>query len=146
MPNCEFIDPSTNYECGKKFNVEMIHFINPSQKNPSVYYVCSLHAKIRFDTFNRADEELKKQYDRNEINWQQKRDMQSEIWFKCRKCNKAFEKTAVIWVVIYFRFNTDIQLQVKKAFRLHRECCLGELFLYGVGRETKKDEKLDSFS
>lgn len=146
MPNCEFIDPSSNYECGKKFNVEMIHFINPTAKNPNVYYVCSLHAKIRFDAFNRSEEELKKQYDRHEVNWQQRKDKQSEIWFKCRKCNNAFEKEDVIWVVIYFRFKSDIQLQVKKAFRLHRDCAIGEQFLYGLGREIAKNSKLELFS
>lgn len=146
MANCQFVNPSSNFECGKKFQLEMIHFIDPVQKIPMVYYVCGIHARIRFDAFNRADEELKKLYDRNEIKWQERKDRQSEMWFQCKKCNKTFEKTDVIWVVIYFRFKSDVQIQLKKAFRLHKDCAVGEQFLYGIGREVVKNSKLDLFS
>lgn len=143
---CDFILPNNSFACGINFQNEMIHFVNPLQKNPFVYYVCGIHAKIRFDAFNRSDEELKKLYDKHEINYQQRRERQTEIWFRCRKCNQPFEKFDVIWVVTYFKFRSDVQLQVKKAFRIHRDCCLGELTLYGHGKEVDKDKKLDIFS
>jgi len=146
LVKCEFVDPSNNYPCGRKYEIGMIHLVNPSQKLPTVYYVCGIHSKIRFDALNRADKELQTQYDRNEINWKEKKERQTEIWFRCRKCNHVFEKTDPIWVLIYFKFKSDVQIQIKKAFRLHRDCAIGEQFLYGVGKEIIKDSKLDLFS
>lgn len=120
--------------------------INPTAKNPDVFYACGLHAKLRFDAFNRADAEIQNQYEKNQIKFQEKRELQSDLWQRCRKCNEYFAKDDVIWIVQYFRFSTDIQIALKKSFRMHRNCAVSEQMLYGVGKEIAKDEKLDIFS
>ncbi len=145
MQKCEFIDPTTNYECGKKFQTEMIHVVSPITREPRVYYVCGLHARMRFDALNRGDAEIQKLYDMNQINFKEKKERQSELWFRCKKCNRRFEKTDSIFIIIYYKFGNDVQVYVKKAFKVHRDCAIGEQFLYGLGREIAKDSKLDSF-
>lgn len=145
MAKCDFVDPSGNHKCGKKFQIERIHFINPTTKQPLVYFTCQNHAKIRFDVLNLAESELKLMKDKNQIKYQQFKDGMSEIWSKCRRCNESFKKEDVIWLIEYFRITSEIQISLKKAFRIHKDCAIRELFLYGLGKEISTDSRLDDF-
>jgi len=122
-------------------------FINPTEKNPYVFHVCGNHGNLRFGVLNFAEAEVQTLYDRNQIKWDKKRDRMSEIWKTCKRCNEPFTKEDVIWVIQYIKLSNDIQLSTKKPFRVHKDCALREMTLYGFGKkEADKEQKLDLFS
>ncbi len=146
MGKCQFVDPSNNYVCGKNYQIERIQFISPSEKQSFSYLICSNHSKLRFDVLNLSEKEIQSDFEKDRIKYQEKRDKMSDIWNSCRRCNLRFNKEDVTWAVDYFRIRNDIQISLKKSFRIHRECAMREMTLYGHGREIIKDTKLDVFS
>lgn len=144
---CEYVDPLSNFPCGKSTTLGKITIQHPSKKEIITKFVCKAHGDRRFDYLSIEEIKLQKQKVQNKItSWEEWKDsMKATRWKKCRRCHGHFDETDIVCIMEYFYW-TETRIGLRRSFLLHEDCCNSELKLFEVLSEPgAENTKLDTF-
>ena len=137
MPNrCDYVDPTTNFPCGKKTTLVRILIQSPKSNEVIVKYVCKIHGDRRFDYLSLQEDKLQKQREQNKIDsWDEfKEEMKQIRWKRCRRCLGSFEDTDIVCMMEWYYWS-DTNLGLRRSFRLHEDCCNSEMKLLEIQKD-----------
>lgn len=148
MPSrCEFVDPLSNYPCGKNTTLAKIVINLPNIKDTIVKFVCKIHGDARFNYLSMSEIKLMKQKEQNKISYTEFAEKVKLVrWKKCRRCLGDFEKTDSVCCLEYM-YLQDTRVGLRRSFLLHEDCLESELAFFTVKKDdivknTKMDEHL----
>lgn len=145
MAVCAFVDPTDHHRCIEKAKTRLL-FIDPVNPQPIVKVACDRHGDMRFNSLSDSEKYVVKQKEQNQISYHDFSDKLNVVrWRRCRKCDHDFGFNDVIWILEFFSIKNEIQLRMRRSFRLHRDCAISELKLFTEKSNTQQNKSLDGF-
>jgi hypothetical protein len=136
---CEFVDPNTNFPCGKKFNMTKIIFNSPKKKEPIVKFTCKYDGDDRFRYLSKTEDNLTLEYKKNKIKYDEFKERIKLIrWKKCRRCNGEFESDEIVCNIIFYYWKNGLFIGLRRSFQLHDDCMERELKLFNIQKVDKE--------
>lgn len=142
---CSFIDPTDQHRCIEKAKTRIL-FIDSINQSPQIRVACDRHGDMRFNSLSNTEIEISKRKEQNQISWTDFKDRMSVIrWSECRRCFGKFNINDANWIIEFFAIRNDIQIRMRRSFRVHASCGKSELSLFTEKTDLKKNKRLDSF-
>ncbi len=142
---CQFVDPTDHHKCGEKAKTRIL-FIDSVSIHPEVRVACDRHGDMRFNVLSNTEIEITKRKDDNSISWTDFSERMRVVrWSECRRCFSKFEMNDANWIIEFFAIKRDIQIRMRRSFRVHASCGKSELSLFTEKKDADKNKRIDNF-